>query len=168
MRLEFDLYAVSAPETWEHLLNITIALVCTVAAVFLFRKNPDPAATRERLSRRFLSLLLFFLAASAAWGEVRAIAHADQRAVANWIDDKNYEVVSGPIAQLNLKEKFWRSDPIPDFAVGESWFEYGDYSRNRRLHKHSEGGPLMEGREVSIWHREGLILRLYAKVEGRE
>ena len=164
MLLVFDLHSLSAPTAWEHIINITAAIACTVAGVLVLRKEPNGNSAWQRCQRRFLVVFLFVMATAAAFGEARAILHSDQKNIARWIDEINYEVASGPIVRLDLKEKFLKSDPFPTFVVGTSSFEYGVYSKNHMLRNQIDGGPLLENREVLVWHHDGQILRLYVKV----
>ena len=78
------------------------------------------------------------------------------------IEDRQYAVIEGPIANLVLDQKILKTDPISTFDVGNSTFEYGRFSINEELVARSQGGPLIEGRKVALWYHNGTILKIYA------
>jgi hypothetical protein len=162
--MAYDLYALSEPGAWDHIVTIVYALVLAALLRFVWRRPPDPNMVWLRWARfqwRFLLLFLFVFAAGTVYGEVRLIARVDQRALAKQLADGDYAIVEGPIERLVLEQKFRKSDSVSTFVVGSTTFEYGSYSDNPELRNHLEGGPLRESRRVAIWHRDGQILRLY-------
>jgi hypothetical protein len=169
VQLVYDLYALSEPGVWDHIVTIVYALVLAALIRFVWRRPPGPNMVWlrwARFHRRFLLLFLVIFAAGMVYGEFRLIMRVDQRALAKQLADGDYAIVEGPIERLVLEQKFRKSDPVSTFVVGSTTFEYGSYSVNPELRNHLEAGPLRENRRVMIWHRDGPILRLYA--EGPE
>ena len=164
MLLNYDLYSLMEPGVWDHAVAIGYALVLAALIRFVWRRPPSPNMIWLRWARlqwRMTLLVLCVFVAGAVYGEVRLIARLDQRALAKQIDDGDYTIVEGPIERLVLEQKFRKSDPVSTFVVGSTTFEYGSYSDNPELRNHLEAGPLRENRRVTIWHRDGQILRLY-------
>jgi hypothetical protein len=164
VELAFDLSALSEPKPSEHTINVAITVVCGVSAWLVWRTVQRTKASYGRIGyllRLYIPVFLLLLGVTTMIGECRLIAGAEQRLYASWIDHKEYQIESGQIRNLALKDKFWKTDPLPTFVVGSTVFEYGVFSKNHRLLNHLDGGPLREGRHVTIWHHDGLVLRMY-------
>jgi len=114
------------------------------------------------VSQRIGIAFCIFLAVGGIIGEILLLTGHEQQKYSQWLESEDYRIESGLIKNLVLKQKLWKSDPVPTFEVNTARFEYGVFSRNDRLLNYLEGGPLRENRQVSVWHHEGKIVRLYA------
>ncbi len=171
VELAFDLYTLSEPTPWEHVINLASAVVSIIVAWIAWRtiqRNKSAYRQFGYFVRIYIPVFLLLVAVSFIVAEGRLLARTEQRTIAGWIDRHQYQIESGMIRNLEMKQKFWKSDPIPTFVVGGTRFEYGVYSKNNLLANHLQGGPLHDGRHVSIWHHGGLVLRMYATETGRE
>ena len=171
MELAFDLYTLSEPTPSAHAIDLVSAAVSIIVAWIAWRTVQRKKSIYRRFGnfvRIYIPVFLLLIAVSFLVAEGRLIAHTEQKTIAGWIDRRQYQVESGKIRNLEMKQRFWKSDPIPTFVVGSTRFEYGVYSKNSLLANYVHGGPLQDGRHVSLWHHDGLVLRMYATDKGRK
>lgn len=168
MKLVFDLSVIAEPTPMQHVANAALILVFAMSAWAVFRsiqrswRTGTPDERSQYWGRGGVSVFLMMMTVGVIVGEVLLLIRYDQRQYSNWLDAKDYQTATGATTELVPDAKFWETDPIPTFVVENVTFEYGPFSENRHLLNHLDGGPLQEGRRVSIWHHAGLILRVYA------
>lgn len=161
MNVAYDLISISSPGFWDHATSVVFLAVCGFFGYRLLTRKWISKLRSQRIAQIYIGCFLLLLCLSFSVGEIQLLIRYDQRKYQSWLEREQYEVTTGVIEDLVLNQTFWASEPASTFVVDGVKFEFGDFSRNATLRSTKEAGPLREGREVTIWHREELVLRLF-------